>query len=58
MENNQAENSNNNQNNNPYGLGLGQFIYVDNPNWLEPGQPRRFFVKNWGNSIEIAPKWN
>lgn len=51
----------NNQNNqtNPYGLGLGEFMYIDNPNFImQDGQPKRFFVKNWGNKLEITPRWN
>ena len=42
---------------NQFGLGLGEWTYIDNPNWLEPGQPKRIFVKNWGNSIEVTPRW-
>lgn len=53
------DNNNDTSQNNMYGLGLGEFTYIDNPNFLTgDGQPKRFFVKNWGTKIEITPRWN
>ena len=51
-------NQNTNEKDNQFGLGLGEWTYIDNPSWIvDEHAPKRFFVKNWGNSIEITPRW-
>lgn len=38
-------------------LKPGEFIYVNNPNWMQDGQPQRFQITNTGASIYIKPEW-
>ena len=53
------DNNQNEKDSKPYGLGLGEFTRIDNPNWLfDKDAPIRYLVKNWGGSIEITPEWS
>ena len=54
--NDQNNNQNNEQNNSMMPLP-GQTIHVNNPNFLEKGQPIKFEITNHGNSISIIPRW-
>ena len=51
-QNNNDQNNNTNTNNVP---GVG--VTVNNPHWMQPGQPMKFVVWDTGNGVYIQPKW-